>query len=381
VARLSAVLLFWIAIALIQKFNWDLGVYKALVLLAVLIAVPFAAGVAARRGAPDDGPVARSLIAAIAVLLTVQVGYAVWQLRHPVLTDIAATTLEAGQQLLAGTNPYAGFYDPSAAGATQQARFAGYKYLPVMIGAYLPLGAPLGARGVVLTNLLLQLATVALIFRLGRALAGTTAGALAALLYLSLPLVPFQLFAKGVTDLVPVLPLLLALLVLERRPALAGLCIGVSISAKLMPGMLLLPCCLPATPRAKLSYAAGIVLGLLPLLPFLWWAPHPFIDNIVLFNLVRPADSTSWLFAAPAHAAALTQAVAVAGFVGVAAQVWLSPPVLAWRIALGAALILAALLAGPAAHHNYQLWWLPLMAALLGAAVAPRRVPTPPPMV
>jgi hypothetical protein len=378
VARLSAILLFWIAVGLIQKFNWDLGIYKALVLLALLVAAPFAAAAAVRRGARDDRPAARGLVAAILVLLAVHAGYALWQLRHPELTDIAGTTLEAGQQLLAGTNPYAGSFDGSAGGATQEARFTGYKYLPVMIAAYLPLGAPLGARGVVLTNLVLQLATVALIFRLGGALAGATAGALAAALYLSLPLVPFQLFAKGVTDLAPVVPLLLALLVLERRPALAGLCIGLSISAKLLPGVLLLPCCLPATARAKLSYAAGVVLGLLPVLPFLVWAPRAFIDNIVLFNLVRPPDSTSWLFAAPAHAAALAQAIAIAGFVGVAAQVWLSPPALAWRTGLSVVLILAALLAGPAAHHNYQLWWLPLMAALLGAAVAPRRLPRAP---
>jgi hypothetical protein len=39
-------------------------------------------------------------------------------------------------------------------------------------------------------------------------------------------------------------------------------------------------------------------------------------------------------------------------------------------------LILAAILAGPAAHHNYQLWWLPLLAALLGAALMPQRLPS-----
>jgi hypothetical protein len=42
---------------------------------------------------------------------------------------------------------------------------------------------------------------------------------------------------------------------------------------------------------------------------------------------------------------------------------------LAWRAALAAMGMLLALLAGPTAHHNYQLWWLPLLAALLGAAL------------
>jgi hypothetical protein len=311
------------------------------------------------------------------VLLAVQAAYGLWELRHPGLTDIASTTLDAGKQLIAGTNPYAAANDASASSATAQARFAGYKYLPVMIAAYLPLGAPLGERGVILTNLLLQAATVALIFRLAQAMAGASAGWIAALLYLSLPLVPFQLFAKGVTDLVAVVPLLLALVLLERKPALAGFCVGLSISAKLLPGLLLLPCCVPATAPARLTYAGGIVLGLLPILPFALWAPQPFIDNIVLFNMVRPADSTSWLAAAPAFAANLAEGIAIAVYFAIAVSVLVQPPGLDRRTGLGTVLVLAALLVGPTAHHNYQLWWLPLMAALLGAALAPERAENP----
>jgi hypothetical protein len=209
-------------------------------------------------------------------------------------------------------------------------------------------------------------------------MAGASAGWIAALLYLGLPLVPFELFAKGVTDLLAVVPLLLALVLLERKPALAGFCIGLSVSAKLLPGLLLLPCCVPATARARLVYAGGIVLGLLPMLPFLLWAPQPFIDNIFLFNLVRPADSTSWLLAAPMLAANLAEGIAVAAYLAVAGYVLVRPPSLGWRTGLGMVLVLAALLSGPAAHHNYQLWWLPLMAALLGAALAPQHLPSAP---
>jgi hypothetical protein len=379
VARLSAALLFWIAVGLIQKFNWGLGIYKALVLLAVLIAAPFVAWVVARRRTLDQRRPSRLLVGAVIALLAAQTAYALWELRRPSLTDIAATTLDAGKQLIGGTNPYAASFDGSASGGTAQARFAGYKYLPVMIAAYLPLGAPLGERGVVLTNLLLELAAVALLFRLAQAMAGASAGWIAALLYLSLPLVPFQLFAKGVTDLVAVVPLLAALALLDRKPALAGFCIGLSISAKLLPGLLLLPCCVPATARARLVYVGGIVLGLLPILPFLRWAPQPFIDNIVLFNLVRPVDSTSWLLAAPALAANLAEGVAIAAYLAIAGYVLVRPPGPGWRSGLGVVLVLAALLSGPAAHHNYQLWWLPLMAALLGAALAPQRAENPVP--
>jgi hypothetical protein len=43
---------------------------------------------------------------------------------------------------------------------------------------------------------------------------------------------------------------------------------------------------------------------------------------------------------------------------------------------MAVALILASLIAAPAVHHNYQLWWLPLGCALLGAALAPQRLPS-----
>ncbi len=364
----AGALLFWIAVGLVQKFNWGAGGAKALVLLAVLLAVPVIATLAERRDA-DRRPAHRALVLAALLLLALQTAYGLWQLRHqPGLTDIATTTLAAGDSLRAGANPYASAVDA----AVTDARFGGYKYLPVMIAAYLPLGAALAERGVVLTNLLLALAAAGLVFRLARRLAGMRAGWLAALLYLSLPLVPFQLFAKGVTDLVAVVPLLLALLACERRPMLAGLALGLSLAAKLLPGALVLPCCLPAMRRARVLYAAGVALGLTPVLPFLLWSPAAFVDNILLFNLIRPADSTSWLFEAPAPIVTLAHAAAVAALVAVAIYVRARPPSLAWRAALAAMLMLLALLAGPTAHNNYQLWWLPLVAALLGAALLPK---------
>ena len=373
--KLAAAAAFWIAVALLQKLNWDLGGYKALVLLALLAATPFAIAAAARRQPGERRP-SRAALLALATLLALQTGYALKELRHPSLIDAATTTLAAQAVLRKGGDPYAAPLDAAARSQTGTARFAGYKYLPLTFLTYLPLGAPLGERGIVLTNLLLHLATVWLIFRLASALAGPGGGVLAALLYLSLPLVPFQLFAKGVTDPVAVLPMLAALLLAERRALLAGLCLGLSLSAKLLPGALLLPCCLPAAPRARLAYLLGIGLGLLPVLPFLAEGPAALFDNIILFNLVRPADSTSWLLAAPPVAAALAHAALALFYLGVLAAVWRRPPGLAGRAGLAAMLIVAAILAGPAAHHNYQLWWLPLLAALLGAALAPERLPS-----
>jgi hypothetical protein len=240
-SKVAAAVLFWVVIALLQKFNWGLGVWKALLLAALLAAVPLVVAQAERGSTATGAPPTRLLKAAVLVLLLAHSGYAVAKLRHPSLIDAALITVAAGKDVRAGENPYALQRDAEAAAGTHDTRFAGYKYLPVTLAAYLPLGGVLGPRGIVLTNLLLQFAVVALIFRLTAALASASAGWLAMLLYLSLPLVPFQLFAKGVLDLVAVVPMLAALLLVERKPALAGLCLGLSLAAKLLPGALLLP--------------------------------------------------------------------------------------------------------------------------------------------
>src|SRR4029077_17522568 len=134
----------------------------------------------------------------------------------------------------------------------------GYKYLPMMAIIYLPLGAWLGPRGVLLTNLALQLAAVYLIYRLGARAGSRNAGLVAVLFYLSLPIVLRQVFGKGATDLAAVVPLLAPLLAWERRPALSGFCVGLSISAKLVPGLLLAPCTLPPAGQ-RWPYLAGVV--------------------------------------------------------------------------------------------------------------------------
>jgi hypothetical protein len=219
--KLAAAALFWTAVLLIQQFNWGRGKEKALVLAAVLASLPPLIAWMRRRAADERGR--RPYVAALAaILLVLQTGYALKELRHPSLIDAATTTLAAGRSLLSGIDPYAAAIDAAGQALTHDAGFAGYKYLPLTIIAYLPLGMPLGERGIVATNLLLHLLTVWLIFRLAGAMVNRHAGWIAALLYLALPMVPFQLFAKGITDPPAVVPMLAALLLVERNAGWPG---------------------------------------------------------------------------------------------------------------------------------------------------------------
>jgi hypothetical protein len=363
VNRILVAALFWLAVGLVQIFNWtETGPWKALALLALLVSVP--AILRMLRRPVTDAPAGRLLLALVIVLAGLELLYGAVRLVHPRLIDMATTTLAAGHAMLAGQNPYTLPIDPEVAGA-----FSGYKYLPVMPAVYLPLGLALGARGVLVTNLLLQAATIALMLGLGRRIGAPRAGAIGAALYLSLPLVAQQLFAKGTTDLAAVVPLFLAFLAFGRSDFLSGLCAGLSIAAKLFPGVAFAPCLLPAGGAARLRYALGVVVGLLPILPYALAAPTAFYDNIILFNAIRPPDATSWLAFAPAGAAVAARSIVATLAVAIFVHVWRRPPDIAARCALAAALALAAILAAPTAHHNYQLWWLPFYTLALGAVL------------
>jgi hypothetical protein len=363
VARLLVAAAFWLAVGLVQIFNWnEAGPWKALAMLALLAAVP--AMLRTLRHPVTDANPPRVIVVLVLVLAAAELIYGAARLVHPRLIDMATTTLAAGHAMLAGQNPYTLPIDPELSGA-----FGGYKYLPLMPAIYLPLGLALGARGVLVTNLLLQAASVVLMLRLGQRSGLRATGVIAAALYLSLPLVAQQLFAKGTTDLVAVVPLLVAFLAFARSDFLSGLCVGVSIAAKLFPGVAFAPCLLPPGKGARLRYGLGVAVGLLPILPYALAAPGAFYDNIILFNAIRPPDSTSWLAFAPEGAAVAARSIVVALALAVTVHVWRHAPDLAARCALAAALTLAVILAAPTAHHNYQLWWLPFYALALGATL------------
>jgi len=356
-AKLGAIALFWIAVGLIQTFNWGSGIPKAIVMLAVLAATPLVLA-AARRSMPLSPGSRRVIDIACWIALALNLVYFGARVIAPHIIDIGITTLAAGQAVLHGQNPYALPIDtgPESAG------FTGYKYLPLMIVDYLPLGAPFGQRGVLITNLLMLLASLGLMKRI----AGTK---LAPLMLLMLPLVAEQIFAKGATDLAAVLPLLAALALTQRSSFWCGICVGLSIATKLLPGVAMLPALIPATRRDH--FAAGVAVGLLPIVPFLIAGPRDFWGNIVLFNLTRLPDSTSWLHAATASVATAAHLVFTVAILAAVVYVWRRSPPAITRAALAAMLGIAAILAGPGAHHNYQLWWMPFYALMLALALAP----------
>jgi uncharacterized membrane protein len=232
-----------------------------------------------------------------------------------------------------------------------------------MFAMYTPIAAffPTGWGAIRLTNFALDIISAGLVFVLMRRHAGWLTGVLAASLYLMVPSLPWQIYSWGDTDLVPTVLLLAALALYQTRPGLAGLMVGLSVSAKFIPGLLMLVCCLPECRRSR--YIAGFLLGLAPAALFLLLAPWDFINN-TLWVLTAKLDDSSWLYDAPFYIIVSTRIVFILLLVAVSAVIVLRPPGFLGRCNLYI-ICVAGILLTANYHNNYLLWWLPFFCILL----------------
>jgi len=352
----------WVGFMAAWLANWDFAWLRALLLLG------FAAATAWMLVRPQPPSVmAPTRVAATqwvlaALALAHLAWFAVsWFDPHPGFADIGVTTLAAASAISHGLDPYTLPIDPQHIATLKG--FEGYKYTPVMALAYLPLGAVLGARGLLLTNLLADLGVALVVNRLATRTGGQAAGLVAAALYLSIPFVPQQLFQLGVTDLISVLALMVGLTFHGRSAALSGFFMGLSVAAKPFPG--LIAAAYGLSNKDRLQYLAGCAVGVLPVALFLIRSARALIDNTILYNLIRPPDTTAWLTGQPIQVAIFTRIIALTILITGAAILWRRGTSLQARCCWTIIGVIASILAGPSAHTNYLLWWAPLFCTML----------------
>ena len=247
--------------------------------------------------------------------------------------------------------------------------------MPLMAVTYAPAALTRSHQGVILVNAALHVLTAILVFLVARSLAGDVAGALGLIFYLWIRMVPRQLFGPAVTDLAAIVPLLAAWWVVDARPLLGGLLLGISVSMKLMPALALILVLAPAVGpwrgSAGRRFWLGLTFGSLPALIYFLWSPADFVSNVLLFNLLRPVDSTSWLYARPDSWRQVATCALIVVVAGGGLFRWLRRPGPRGRLVLILSLTVGLTLLGPANHGNYQLWWLPwfsiVLATTLGA--------------
>jgi hypothetical protein len=278
--------------------------------------------------------------------------------------DIAATTLNAVHAVQKGINPYTADIqgiNPSA--------YRGYRYWPMMFAAYMPLASffTTGWGAVRVINFVLDVITTALVIVLARRRSGWLCGLLAASLYLMLPMLADQIYAAAATDIVPTVLVLAALAMYPSRPGLAGTAVGLSVSAKLLPGLLMLVCCVPQVQRSR--YIGGFVLGLIPAIAFCLLAPADFIYNTVWVLAGTPVDLSSWQYGAPSYMIRATQFALILFMAAVAFMMIWRPPDWFGRCAVYVICVVATLLASHP-HNNYMLWWIPFFCILLSSPLS-----------
>lgn len=346
----------FLGLHLLCSLDWGQGTERALLLFGMAWLV----GLLATKP-PLPQLTSRALRIFVILLLLASLAYHSYRAYHFIrqgtgFIDILTITLDAGDQLLKGRNPYTQKIDTQ----WSNPRYQGFKYSPLMMIVYLPTRW-LGPHSVVFFHLLINITIAFLLFLLCRRHLGDIPGYLASALYLAVPVVSYESYNHGVNDTVGTALVLGALLCLHR-PGWVGLLLGLSVSTKLMPAAL---CTFALVSRAGFfRYSLGFAVGILPVAVAFLLSPQAFWDNVIHFPLSRPIDTTSWLFAQPSWVVKSAKIV----FAHIVLCVFLFALFLKHsihsRILLAFFLLTASLLNSGAVHRNYFLWWFPFL--LLG---------------
>lgn len=290
----------------------------------------------------------------------------------PKLSDVATTTVDAATLVMQGHNPYAAAIDSYGAANAHDAAFGGYKYLPLLIAIYLPFVTFFGPFATLFVNAVLLAGVCIALSALIRNQAGTAVRMddrmIAIAVLLATPAIAETALAMGYNDLVGTL-LVLAAVAMRGRSALgAGLLVGCSLSCKLMPGLVAATILFP--PDRWKAYGIGLAVGMLPILAFLMWDAGAFVRNVLLFNLVRSPDSTSFRLYVPPLVGRIASLAAL-GF-WLASSAWLAirsrhagsdHALIDTRIQVFVIATLLLIMTGSTAHDDYMIWWAP--AALI----------------
>ena len=381
---ISWLLVGWILVRIVELADWDPGMAQLRVLASIGV-LAFAAAMSVAARANQQRPhqtlskLSKYALAMVAVTLFCGHVWTFWRGFHdPKCIDIPKVTRAAGEAIFHGKNPYQSNIDEHAA-QESGLRFSGFKYGPLMALTFLPAALLKSDAAVLVINFLLDVLVAILVALLAESIAGSMAGAFAGIFFLSLPIVPNELFGPGVTDFAAIVPLLLSFFLLS--PGGRGWVAGLSVSVKLLPAGLLLPVLFRlkgagAEKGTVFRFLAGFFFGVVPMIGFYLWDPTSFVDNIFVFNMQRGADSTGWIASVPAPSQGAAQIWFLVIFTMTSAVFLLQRVSPFRRILAALTVMILFLVVMPVNHRNYQLWWIPFFSIVLGVNTArlwPRR--------
>jgi glycosyl transferase family 87 len=267
---------------------------------------------------------------------------------------------------------------PQCEEARRLVPLVGYKYGPVLLLGYAPFQFLLDEAGLFVAHLAFVAALLAVLGAMAREapLPGYAQVALAFAVVLVPTHLRWNVLRLTATDTLPIVLALWGCLAIRRgRDALGGALIGLSIGAKLLPGLLFVP----LLSRSRRSWVVLAIIVALSFGPFLVWDARGFTGNILLYNLLRHTDSTALAHFVPRWVMVALKPVFGLFLLGAFALGHRSRWGLDHTLVFLLIAVAASVGTGPIFHNNYLIWVLPIFGlavariltrAQLGAEVA-----------
>ena len=178
--------------------------------------------------------------------------------------------------------------------------FSGYKYMPLMFILYSPFTLLFGKIGILYFNIIIYVAFLIISYFLIKKIYGKNSYVQAKylLFFLSCYVITFEVFYRGINDLIPAFFVLCSLtLFFYKKNTLAGIFLGLSIATKPFPGIFLFLLFLLNKKFKLIVYS--LITSLIFIIPFLMWNFWAFFLNIIYFNILRHTNPSSIYYFMP----------------------------------------------------------------------------------
>lgn len=248
--------------------------------------------------------------------------------------------------------------------------FSGYKYMPLMFLLYSPFTLLFGKIGVLYLNILVYIGFLVIAYFLIKKIYRNDRYSQAKylLFFLSCYVITFEVFYRGVNDLIPAFFVLCSLtLFFYKKESLTGIFLGLSIATKPFPGVFLFLLFLLKKEFRLVIYS--LIIPAVLIVPFVLWNFWAFFLNTIYFNVLRNANPSSVYYFMP-------EVVKFAWFFLLVLIIcflcykWLNSKQSEFDLLYYFTLLSTVfLLMNKVTHRNYLIWVLPFILIMLSKRI------------
>jgi len=308
----------------------------------------------------------KTLYILIILAFLLNIAYNIWfyqdHLKDAYLYEGRANVLSAEYFFKSHLNPYEEKTDLSG----EIDIFSGYKYMPLMFILYSPFTLLFGKMAVLYLNIFVYIGVLIVSYFLIKKVYGDNnyMQAKFILFFFSCYVITFEVFYRGVNDLIPPFFVLCSMtLFFYKKENLAGIFLGLSIATKPFPGVFLFLLFLLDKRFRLILYS--IITSLLFIIPFVLWNFWAFFLNTIYFNILRHANQSSIYYFMPDLIKGIWIFLLL-GIIGFLCYKWIKSKKSEFGLLYYFTLISTVfLLMNKVTHRNYLIWILPFILLIL----------------